>query len=50
MSVGSIPDWDSMMHVKIFFDLKKKFSKLNVNNAAKVRSVKDWIDLIERIY
>ena len=50
LSVGSIPDWDSMMHVKIFFDLKKKFSKLNVNNAAKVRSVKDWIDLIERIY
>ena len=23
LSVGSIPDWDSMMHVKIFFDLKK---------------------------
>lgn len=50
LSVGSIPDWDSMMHIKIFFDLKKKFSKLNVNNAAKVRSVKDWIDLIDRIY
>ena len=50
LKVGSIPIWDSMMQVKIFFELKTKFNKINFKNAANVRSIKDWVELVDRIY
>ena len=50
LKVGSIPIWDSMMQVKIFFELKTKFNKINIKNAANVRSIKDWVELVDRIY
>ena len=50
LSLGSIPEWDSMKHIVIFLNLKKKFSKINVKNASKIKSVKDWINLINRLY
>ena len=50
LKVGSIAIWDSMMQVKIFFELKTKFNKINIKNAANVRSIKDWVELVDRIY
>ena len=50
LAVGQIPQWDSMVHLNIFFSIKKKFKKVDINNASRVRSVKDWIELIENLY
>ena len=50
LSIGSIPQWDSLMHLNIFFSLKKKYKKLELDKAAEVRSVNDWIKLIKNEY
>tara|TARA_B100000768_G_scaffold133978_1_gene124757 strand:+ start:282 stop:518 length:237 start_codon:yes stop_codon:yes gene_type:complete len=50
LSVGQISEWDSLVHLNIFLEIKKKFNKVDINNASNVRSVKDWIKLIRNIY
>lgn len=50
LSLGDITQWDSLMHLNIFFSLKKKFNKINLENASKVKSVNDWINLINKNY
>lgn len=50
LSIGSIHQWDSLMHLNIFFSLKKKYKKLELDNAAEVKSVNDWIKLIKNEY
>ena len=50
LSIGSIHQWDSLMHLNIFFSLKKKFKKLKLDKAAEVKSVDDWIKLIKNEY
>lgn len=50
LSIGSIHQWDSLMHLNIFFSLKKKYKKLELDNAADVKSVNDWIKLIKNEY
>tara|TARA_B100001059_G_C17387092_1_gene357240 strand:- start:212 stop:448 length:237 start_codon:yes stop_codon:yes gene_type:complete len=50
LAVGQIPQWDSMVHLNIFFTIKKKFKRVDINNASNVRSIKDWIELIENLY
>ena len=49
-SLGSIKEWDSLMHLNIFFALKKKYSKIDLEASSGVRSVKDWIRIIEKKY
>ena len=46
-TIGSIPEWDSLAHLNIFMNISKKFKKIDINKASKVRSVKDWINLIK---
>ena len=50
LSIGSIHNWDSLMHLDIFFSLKKKYKKLELDKAAEVKSVNDWIELIKNEY
>jgi len=50
LAVGQIPQWDSMVKLNIFFTIKKKFKRVDINNASNVRSIKDWIELIENLY
>jgi len=50
LSIGSIHNWDSLMHLDIFFSLKKKYKKLELDKAAEVKSVNDWIKLIKNEY
>tara|TARA_E500000178_G_scaffold230754_1_gene227274 strand:+ start:45 stop:287 length:243 start_codon:yes stop_codon:yes gene_type:complete len=50
LSIGSIHEWDSLMHLNIFFSLKKKYKKLELDKAAEVKSVNDWIKLIKNEY
>jgi acyl carrier protein len=49
-SLGSIKEWDSLAHLNIFFELKKRYIKIDLNSASTVRSVKDWINLINKKY
>ena len=46
-AIGSIPEWDSLAHLNIFMRISKKFKKIDINKASKVKSVKDWINLVE---
>ena len=50
LSVGQITQWDSLVHLNIFLEIKKKFNKVDINNASNVRSVKDWMELIRNTY
>lgn len=46
LKIGQVPTWDSLNHIKIYFELKKKFKKeVELENLTKVKSVKDWIKL-----
>jgi acyl carrier protein len=45
-AIGSIPEWDSLAHLNIFMSISKKF-KVDINKASKVKSVKDWINLVK---
>ena len=45
--LGCIPEWDSLGHLNIFFDIQKKTKKkIDLNKAAKVKSIDDWYKLI----
>ena len=47
LKLGSIPEWDSLAHLNIYFELQKVFKKkLSMQKAANVKSVKDWIKLL----
>lgn len=50
LGLGSIAEWDSMMHLKIFFDINKIFKKINFKNSSNVKNIKDWLDLINKYY
>jgi acyl carrier protein len=44
--IGQTINWDSLNHIKIYFELKKKFKKdVNFDNLSHVKSIKDWIKL-----
>jgi acyl carrier protein len=46
LKIGQVPTWDSLNHIKIYFELKKKFKKeVELENLTQVKSVKDWIKL-----
>ena len=48
VKVGDISTWDSLNHIKIYFELKKKFKKeISIQNLTVVRSVKDWVKLFK---
>ena len=45
--LGCIPEWDSLGHLNIFFAIQKKMKKkIDLNKAAKVKSIDDWYKLI----
>ena len=46
-AIGSVPEWDSLAHLNIFMRISKKFKKIDINKASKVKSVKDWINLVK---
>ena len=47
LKLGSIPEWDSLAHLNIYFELHKVFKKkISMQKAANVKSVKDWIKLL----
>ena len=47
LKLGSIPEWDSLAHLNIYFQLQKVFKKeISMQKAANVKSVKDWIKLL----
>jgi len=50
LSIGSIHQWDSLMHLNIFFSLKKKFKKLKLDKAAEEKYVEDWNKMIKKEY
>tara|TARA_B100000886_G_scaffold330918_1_gene281876 strand:+ start:1237 stop:1476 length:240 start_codon:yes stop_codon:yes gene_type:complete len=46
LKVGDIPAWDSLNHIKIYFELKKRLKKeISFKNLTQVRSVRDWVKL-----
>ena len=46
LKIGQVPTWDSLNHINIYFELKKKFKKeVKLDNLTQVKSVKDWIKL-----
>ena len=47
LKLGTIPEWDSLAHLNIYFQLQKVFKKkISMQKAANVKSVKDWIKLL----
>ena len=47
LRLGSIPEWDSLAHLNIYFELQKVFKKkMSIQKAANVKSVKDWVKLL----
>ena len=49
LKLGSIPEWDSLAHLNIYFQLQKVFKKkISMQKAANVKSVKDWIKLLNK--
>tara|TARA_B110000259_G_scaffold102957_1_gene118500 strand:+ start:321 stop:545 length:225 start_codon:yes stop_codon:yes gene_type:complete len=45
--LGCIPEWDSLGHLNIFFAIQKKMKKkIDLNKAAKAKSIDDWYKLI----
>ena len=50
LSIGTISEWDSLAHINIFLEIKKKYKRLSLKSAANIRSVDDWINLIIKIY
>ena len=47
LRLGSIPEWDSLAHLNIYFELQKVFKKKkSIQKAANVKSVKDWVKLL----
>lgn len=46
-AIGSIPEWDSLAHLNIFMSLNKKFKEIDMIKASKVKTVRDWINLVK---
>ena len=46
LKLGDIPEWDSLSHMSIFIELKKKYKKIDLNSASRVKSISYWINLI----
>ena len=47
LRLGSIPEWDSLAHLNIYFELQKVFKKkMSIQKAANEKSVKDWVKLL----
>ena len=47
LRLGSIPEWDSLAHLNIYFELQKVFKKnMSIQKAANVKSGKDWVKLL----
>ena len=44
--IGSIEEWDSLAHINIYINLQKEFGTINLKRASKVRSIKDWLEVI----
>ena len=50
-SIGDLVEWDSLGHLNIYFELEKQFNtKIDLELAATVRSINDWIDVIKKTY
>lgn len=48
--IGSVPEWDSLGHLNIFFAVQKKFKKkIDLNKASKIRNIDDWHKLINKL-
>ncbi len=48
--IGSVPEWDSLGHLNIFFALQKKLKKkIDLNEASKIRNINDWYKLISKL-
>ena len=48
--IGSVPEWDSLGHLNIFFAIQKKFiKKIDLNEASKIRNINDWHKLISKL-
>ena len=48
--IGSVPEWDSLGHLNIFFALQKKIKKkIDLNEASKIRNINDWHKLISKL-
>jgi acyl carrier protein len=48
--IGSLPEWDSLGHLNIFFAIQKKFKKkIDLNEASKIRNISDWHKLISKL-
>jgi acyl carrier protein len=45
LKLGDVPEWDSLAHIQIFMKLKKKFKKINLESASRVKTINDWIKL-----
>ena len=47
--LGSIPEWDSLAHLNIYFELQKVFKKkIPMERAANAKSVSDWVSLLNK--
>ena len=48
--IGSVPEWDSLGHLNIFFAIQKKFKKkIDLNEASKIININDWYKLISKL-
>lgn len=42
--IGKTSGWDSLSHIRIYLELKKKLKyNGNINNLVRIKTVKDWI-------
>ena len=47
--IGSVDDWDSLAQIRIYLELKKKLKYTgNINDLAKIKTVKDWITFFSK--
>ena len=50
LKIGDLPSWDSLAHINIYLELKKIFKlKNDISRLSRVKSVKDWLNLILQI-
>tara|TARA_A100001011_G_scaffold108460_1_gene115060 strand:+ start:2321 stop:2545 length:225 start_codon:yes stop_codon:yes gene_type:complete len=49
LGLGKDENWDSLAHITIYIELKKKFKyNGNLKNLGKVKTVKDWINFFSK--
>ena len=44
LKLGSIPEWDSLAHLNIYFQLQKSFQKKNIHAEGSKREVCERLD------